>query len=137
VPLTREVLEKRRAYKKRWYERNKERVLARTSAYQKADPERTRKYQKAWRDRNQESERLRAEKKNWKTNNLPVPTRPRPAACECCGGNGKRALSLDHCHSTGQFRGWLCDNCNLGIGKLGDSVEALQRALEYLKRAMQ
>ena len=41
---------------------------------------------------------------------------------------------LDHCHSTKQFRGWLCENCNSGIGKLKDSVELLQRAIKYLER---
>ena len=41
---------------------------------------------------------------------------------------------LDHCHSTKQFRGWLCENCNSGIGKLKDSVEFLQRAIKYLER---
>ena len=40
---------------------------------------------------------------------------------------------LDHCHITNQFRGWLCENCNSGIGKLKDSVELLQRAIKYLE----
>jgi hypothetical protein len=43
-------------------------------------------------------------------------------------------LCLDHNHETGKFRGWLCDNCNTGIGKLGDTVEGLERAIAYLKR---
>lgn len=136
MPLTpEERIARRREYKKRWYEANKERVLARTSAYTKANPEQARRTQKAWRDRNRESERLRARLKNWRT--LPTPTRPEPAVCECCGKPDRKALSLDHCHETNAFRGWLCSNCNLGIGKLGDTVEALQRALDYLKRSQQ
>ena len=42
-------------------------------------------------------------------------------------------LQLDHCHITGKFRGWLCYSCNLGLGKLRDSVELLQRGIKYLK----
>ena len=44
-------------------------------------------------------------------------------------------MHLDHCHITGKFRGWLCGKCNMGIGALGDSIQGLQRAIEYLKRA--
>ena len=46
------------------------------------------------------------------------------------------ALSLDHCHETGRIRGLLCMNCNTGIGRLGDNVEGLQAALDYLKQSL-
>lgn len=46
-----------------------------------------------------------------------------------------KRLSVDHCHATGTVRGLLCTNCNLGIGKLGDTAEAIERALNYLKTA--
>lgn len=57
--------------------------------------------------------------------------RPPPDGCEICGKRGP--LVFDHCHSTGEFRGWLCNGCNLSIGRLGDTVEAIERALNYLK----
>lgn len=67
---------------------------------------------------------------------LPEPNRSEPANCECCGRRKRgKALSLDHCHTSGHFRGWLCDKCNLGIGLLGDDMEALERALLYLRAA--
>jgi hypothetical protein len=53
--------------------------------------------------------------------------------CQCCGKSGK--LILDHCHLSGAFRGWLCQSCNVGIGKLGDSEEAIRRALDYIVRS--
>lgn len=56
--------------------------------------------------------------------------------CFVCGApeaEQKRRLHLDHCHTTGRFRGWLCSPCNTGIGLLGDSIEGVTRALEYLK----
>lgn len=48
-----------------------------------------------------------------------------------------RALStarrhLDHCHETGNVRGWLCSTCNFGLGKLGDNIDGILRALYYL-----
>lgn len=63
-------------------------------------------------------------------------TRPSGTPCDNCGRTNY-ALSLDHCHSTGEFRGWLCSLCNHGIGMLGDDVEALKRAVSYLERAKQ
>ncbi|MBG88427.1 MAG: hypothetical protein CMO80_16210, partial [Verrucomicrobiales bacterium] len=32
------------------------------------------------------------------------------------------------------FRGWLCHKCNRGIGAFSDSVEGLQRAINYLRK---
>jgi hypothetical protein len=56
---------------------------------------------------------------------------PAPDSCQCCGKTGVK-LVLDHCYETEKFRGWLCPHCNLSIGLLGDNVEGLQRAIEYL-----
>lgn len=62
---------------------------------------------------------------------MPIPSRKEPVVCECCGVVGKR-MHLDHCHTTNTFRGWLCFNCNSAIGKLGDDVAGVSRALTYL-----
>lgn len=40
---------------------------------------------------------------------------------------------VDHCHETNKVRGILCINCNHALGKMKDSVEILQRAIEYLE----
>lgn len=57
---------------------------------------------------------------------------PKPEVCECCHKPPVKHFCLDHDHITGQFRGWICDRCNTGIGKLGDSIEGLENALLYL-----
>lgn len=45
-----------------------------------------------------------------------------------------RSLAVDHDHSTGEVRGILCHQCNSGVlGSLGDSVDALKRAIDYLE----
>lgn len=44
-----------------------------------------------------------------------------------------KSLHVDHCHSTGKVRGLLCFNCNTAIGLIGEDIELLQRAIEYLK----
>ncbi|WP_439372911.1 endonuclease domain-containing protein [Bradyrhizobium sp. DASA03120] len=61
------------------------------------------------------------------------PPPPTDNKCAICHREGP--LAIDHDHETGQFRGYICRECNMGLGKLGDTVEALQRVLAYLVRA--
>ncbi|MFK4534276.1 hypothetical protein ABIA00_002459 [Bradyrhizobium ottawaense] len=61
------------------------------------------------------------------------PPPPSDNKCAICHVEAER-LCLDHDHKTGKFRGYLCHNCNMGLGKLGDSVEAIRRVLAYLER---
>jgi len=57
-----------------------------------------------------------------------------PEVCNCCDKPSNKPLVVDHCHETLKFRGWLCESCNHGIGKLGDNIEGVQKALDYLRR---
>lgn len=43
-------------------------------------------------------------------------------------------LAVDHCHDTGRVRGLLCQRCNRAIGLLGDSVDLLREAINYLEK---
>ena len=49
------------------------------------------------------------------------------------GGNAG-VWVLDHCHDSQVFRGFLCHNCNLALGKLNDDIETLQKAINYLSK---
>jgi hypothetical protein len=57
--------------------------------------------------------------------------------CAICGtdkpGGKSNRMQVDHCHVTGEIRGLLCANCNTGLGMLGDTREAVLRALWYLR----
>jgi hypothetical protein len=55
--------------------------------------------------------------------------------CAICGEHNssqKKDLSLDHCHNTKKIRGFLCDNCNTGIGKFKDNINIMLKAIEYI-----
>ena len=68
--------------------------------------------------------------KNWIRKTAP----PRPNQCDCCGKLMKHEeFYLDHCHVEKVFRGWLCNSCNSGIGILGDTLQHLETAVNYLK----
>lgn len=57
------------------------------------------------------------------------------AICNVHEENIFNSLAVDHDHATNRVRGYLCNNCNRGIGLLKDSVEILGKAIEYLNRA--
>ena len=62
------------------------------------------------------------------------PQPPSGSPCDCCGRIDK--LQLDHAHGgTCAWRGFLCRQCNVGIGHLGDSSEGVAKALAYLAAA--
>ena len=43
-----------------------------------------------------------------------------------------RRLAVDHCHTTGKIRGLLCGSCNKALGSFKDSIELLNKAINYL-----
>ena len=63
--------------------------------------------------------------------------------CAICGSRPSglsaagrvRSLDVDHCHSTGQIRGLLCNPCNRGIGLLSDDPDRVLSAAFYLLNA--
>ena len=71
---------------------------------------------------------------------------PDAHCCEVCGKyadeigafGGKFAnmkitpWRLDHYHKTGKFRGYLCNNCNIGLGRFNDDPALLGKAIDYL-----
>lgn len=102
--------------------------------YKERHKEKFAAYAKSWKLRNRD----KVVGYSRKEQNLPDPTRAAPDHCECCKRNAKDldvALALDHCHETDAFRGWLCANCNMSIGGLGDNLDGLLAAVAYLQRA--
>lgn len=64
-------------------------------------------------------------------------------SCPICGrgqaelqspsGRTTTPWRLDHNHKTEEFRGFLCDRCNTGLGKFDDNIELLKKAIQYLE----
>ena len=82
--------------------------------------------------------RDKAARKKWgySTNAIRDNKPPEGTPCEKCGKpmthKGKYAMQFDHDWETHTFRGWLCKQCNVGIGQLGDNLEGVMQAVRYL-----
>jgi hypothetical protein len=57
-------------------------------------------------------------------------------ACAICKMRAK-PLCVDHCHATGKVRGFLCRNCNLGLGNYNDNPDLHRAGAAYLEAARQ
>jgi hypothetical protein len=117
---------------RRFRERHPGRALAAVKKYETENREKVLAGKRKWAAEQAAAQRVRM--------GLPLPTRPEPDACEGCGKTKAErwrnaALCADHDHATGKFRGWLCTSCNIGIGNLGDTLEGVERAAAYLRRA--
>lgn len=55
------------------------------------------------------------------------------ALCPKTESNPHKALCIDRCHETGKIRGLLCDNHNRAMGLFKDSIEDMEKAINYLK----
>jgi hypothetical protein len=100
---------------------------------------------KSWTINNSEraaySSRNRALK--WKYG-IDIPTYDRMLAtqkhcCAICGdkenkvGGLHNSFSVDHDHTTGKVRGLLCNQCNRGLGMLGDNIKSIMNVVKYLE----
>jgi hypothetical protein len=57
------------------------------------------------------------------------------SCCACCKSStpkSEQGWCIDHEHDSKLIRGILCHPCNLGIGGLGDTLEGVQKAVNYL-----
>lgn len=55
--------------------------------------------------------------------------------CKICGKElpDGEYLHIDHNKESGEVRGLLCRDCNLGLGNFRDNPDSLRKAAEYLE----
>jgi hypothetical protein len=56
-----------------------------------------------------------------------------PSCCPICGGTKK--LCMDHSHAAAEFRGWLCNDCNLALGYVKENPAILRALADYLEKS--
>ena len=70
-----------------------------------------------------------------KAKELKIPYKaPQNTKCALCGEIARKGdqLVFDHCHKTNKFRGYLHNSCNRSLGVLGDNVESLIKAVNFI-----
>ena len=97
--------------------------------------ERSTKYQKTQKGKDKSRERhLR------KTYGVSLQEVLKAKQCEICftslisEGMAGNSVCVDHDHVTGDVRGFLCNNCNRGLGMFMDNKEYLESAIAYLNK---
>lgn len=99
------------------------------------------KSSKEWRSKNKEKHQSDVRFVNYKKQGLQLTKEEyffiyekQKGECAICGktsSSGKK-LCLDHCHKTLKIRGFLCPDCNIGLGKFKDDHNILHKAIVYL-----
>ena len=126
------------ATSKAWRITNKERRAAQQKDYYDANKERIRARNRLWNKQNKKRRRSQHLLKNygitqedyeWMLEN-------QNHACKICGtsdaGGASGRMVVDHCHTTGNVRGLLCNRCNTAIGLFKDDPAVLASAINYL-----
>jgi hypothetical protein len=124
------------ARRKRWYQENRQREIARVKAWQQANPERL----KAWREKNRDR-RLQQLREIHLRNKFSLTVEQYDAILEAQGGmcalcesppTPGISLHVDHDHGSGEIRGLLCVRCNNALGLFREDPDVLKRAVRYV-----
>ena len=140
----------KREASRKWAKKNPEKNKKKTRDWQKKNREKERKRIRDWHRKNPEAA------KKWRKNNpekfresqlkskygitLNDVNEMKIKQSNCCAICKEefvknKKINVDHCHKTGKVRGLLCHSCNTSLGKFKDSVEILNNAIKYLKKA--
>ena len=129
------------AYNKEYYETNKEQLTAYKKEYKKNNKEKTSAYNKEYYETNKEQRS--AYSKRWNGNNkeylaaqhrekkygispedYDTMLKEQDNKCKICLVSfttlKPQNIHVDHCHTTKQVRGLLCNLCNMGLGTFKD-----------------
>jgi hypothetical protein len=60
-----------------------------------------------------------------------APAKPADGKCECCGRTVNKWV-CDHHPNTEIFRGWVCGDCNVSSGLMGDTYHGAIKLTNYL-----
>lgn len=116
--------QRRREYMKQYHEKNKDRERNAARERYRANPQKYRDKQRAryYGVTPEECETLLQAQGH------------RCAICRADQAQGRGHWHLDHDHNTKKVRGFLCKNCNNGLGFFGDNPERLEQAAAYVRR---
>ena len=112
------------AQNEQWRQANMTKVRARSKARYRALPELDKDYRRL---------QMRARMVGISAAELREIESLQDGRCAICGGKQRSLhMHIDHCHATDSVRAVLCRDCNHLLGNAHDSIEILQKAIDYL-----
>ena len=133
--------EERRKYNRRYYAVNRKRLNEEKKDYRKNHPEVNSKAHRKWvasnRSRSNEiSLKSKRSKRIGKGSHehLLEQVAKQDNRCAVCDKEFIKTPCLDHNKGTGQWRGALCNRCNLLLGSAEESIEIFWKAIKYLNK---
>ena len=134
------LVESCRNGKRRWYLKNRKRVILKGQIRYRDNPSAFKQYKRDWYQQNKEriltrkTSRDHGRRYGLKPGEYETRLSAQNGVCAICAKPSpiKSRLAVDHCHATGFTRGILCVRCNAGLGAFDDSVYLLLKAVAYL-----
>ena len=124
------------AQKKAWYRKNREAVIAKVIAWQRANQDRYNARMREYRKTHPEAARADHLRRKFDLtlDEYEQMLEQQGGGCAICEDppNEKISLHIDHDHGTGEIRGLLCVRCNNAIALLRESPDILRRAIRYV-----
>jgi hypothetical protein len=120
-----------KAYKARYFQKNKARIHKRIVEYGIKNPEKVKQQRMKYHLRHNRG--IEMEEYNY----LLTIQNKKCAICDYQEPEGAEAahkLYIDHDHNLGKVRGLLCMRCNAAIGHFRESLTFMENAVEYMKK---
>ena len=117
----------KKSYNQQYYLKNKEKIIAQSKQWAKENTNRRKEIA-----RNSHTKRKYGITLEQETA-LKIKQDNKCSICNDLLGDGYKT-HIDHCHTTGQIRGILCQSCNLLLGAAKDSTKLLKSAQKYLNK---
>lgn len=119
--------DKRRAYKKSYYAKNRDTLAAKNLAWKKQNIEKTREYVRASTIKGRYGLTREQYQAMFESQNHCC------AICNVSQDELPRKLCVDHDHNTGKVRSLICHHCNGVLGHARDNTKILKSAIAYLE----
>ena len=130
--------------RKKYCDKNRDRLNRQQKEWRAKNIDKEKEYRKRWYLRSRSPEQL--EKEKWaqikyrydlEKEDYERILEDQDNKCKVCGkefdsNSRSTRLHIDHCHGSDEVRGFLCNNCNIGLGYFCDDPKILQSAAEYL-----
>lgn len=133
--------EKYKEIRKRSRQKNKEKIKIANKQWREKNVEHMKNYRKEYHKKPEVKAHYKDYMMIWHLNKREkLVGSPRPEKCPVCGRTpmgglrGRGRICVDHCHQTGKIRGWLCDDCNVALGRVDDRIDILKNLIKYLTK---